>query len=134
MFTLIQRMQVINQDEELMKLMHYVDIFWQKLVFELNKESHPKSVTYDLVDNYKNLMTYLIKKANATNYSENYGENEKIQLIYQRIALHYIRFVYDNNLTLTLYGRLPEDSKQKILFLYILCLLDVEVTEFHLGV
>jgi len=36
-------------------------------------------------------------------------------------------------LTLTLYGRPPEDGKQKILLLCILCLLDVEVTEFHLG-
>ena len=34
----------------------------------------------------------------------------------------------------TLSGRLPEDSMRKILLLYILCLLGVEVTEVHFGV
>ncbi len=42
--------------------------------------------------------------------------------------------IHTRELSLTLSGRLPEDSKQKILLLYILCLLGVEVTEFHLGV
>jgi hypothetical protein len=35
---------------------------------------------------------------------------------------------------LTLFGGLPEDSMQKILLLHILCLLGVEVAEFHFGV
>jgi hypothetical protein len=35
---------------------------------------------------------------------------------------------------LTLSSRLLEDSKQKILLVYILCSLGVEITEFHFGV
>ena len=41
---------------------------------------------------------------------------------------------FETDQSLTLSGRLPEDSMQKILLLYILCLLSVEVTEFHFGV